>query len=197
MPAPKQYQGGESELDLLRHRCEEAELAAAVGMRRASAAEEEAAQLRARLEEAQKEAKDLGWQVCTVDKCAPLMCVHPTVHVQRCIRSTLAVTTPWSVVDPACSPSAGEDDHRSATHRRRQRQQCRCQPGVAGQRPARHVRLRNNAPATAWIGIEYSKGVPSSLHHSCGHSSRAADMVNSGAPGGVLCLLTPGTVATL
>jgi len=38
-------------------------LAAAVGMRRASAAEEDAAQLRARLEEAQKEAKDLGWQV--------------------------------------------------------------------------------------------------------------------------------------
>ena len=34
-----------------------------MGMRRASAAEEEAAQLRARLEEAQKEAKDLGWQV--------------------------------------------------------------------------------------------------------------------------------------
>ncbi len=34
-----------------------------MGMRRASAAEEDAAQLRARLEEAQKEAKDLGWQV--------------------------------------------------------------------------------------------------------------------------------------
>ena len=48
---------------MLRRRCEEAELAAAVGMRRASAAEEEAAHLRARLEEAQKEAKDLGWQV--------------------------------------------------------------------------------------------------------------------------------------
>ena len=44
-------------------RCEEAELAAGVGMRRAATAEAEAEQLRLSLMEAQKQAKDLGWQV--------------------------------------------------------------------------------------------------------------------------------------
>lgn len=48
---------------MLGGRCEEAELAAGVGMRRAATAEAEAEQLRLSLMEAQKQAKDLGWQV--------------------------------------------------------------------------------------------------------------------------------------
>ena len=52
-------------------RCEEAELAAGVGMRRAATAEAEAEQLRVTLMEAQKQAKDLGWQVGTSSACAP------------------------------------------------------------------------------------------------------------------------------
>ena len=47
-------------------RCEEAELAARVGMRRAATAESEAQTLRSTLALTQKEATDLGWQVGSV-----------------------------------------------------------------------------------------------------------------------------------
>jgi hypothetical protein len=49
-------------------------------MRRASAAEEDAAQLRARLDEAQKEAKDLGWQVCALQR--SVSCSYQHLHLK-------------------------------------------------------------------------------------------------------------------
>lgn len=44
-------------------RCEETEMAAAVGMRRAAAAEAELEQLKGRLQEAEKRVSELSWQI--------------------------------------------------------------------------------------------------------------------------------------
>jgi len=52
-----------AELEALMNRAEEARLAAAVQTRRAAAAEAELDGLRKRLAEAEKQVKDLGWQL--------------------------------------------------------------------------------------------------------------------------------------
>lgn len=90
-------------------RCEEAELAAAVGSRRAVAAE-------ARAAEAEKRAKDLAWQVQTSDVCNdfrqnPCPSVAPSMYfgggMLKCIIAGLMSCVALLVVPSICIAMAG------------------------------------------------------------------------------------------